>query len=187
MERVSALISSKTNVMTPFPIATQLAEMKALHKSAHLSWAGDSQSSTGGEGRCGSCNCALHTFNFESRAHQEQLKGILGVLGVRELTGQDPTEGLLARGEDAIAALTGVVGSVVTRSDDEISLRALLLMDHRKTDILFAELLGSDDPQKIQEYFRQLYREVRVHGLAEEQIFYPALNPYYEQMAEIVD
>lgn len=129
----------------------------------------------------------LHTVNFENRAHQEQLKGILEVLGVRELTGQEADQGVWARTEDAIAALTGVVGSVVTRTDDEMSIRDLLLMDHSKTDILFAEILGSDDPQKIQEYFGQLYQDVKVHGLAEEQILYPALRPYYNQMQEIVD
>ena len=129
----------------------------------------------------------LHTINFENRAHQEQLKGILEILGVRELTGQEAEQGLWARSEDAMAALTGVVGSVVTRTDDEMSIRDVLLMDHSKTDILFAEILGSDDPQKIQEYFGQLYQDVKIHGLAEEQVLYPALRPYYDQMQEIVD
>lgn len=129
----------------------------------------------------------LHTINFENRAHQEQLKGILEILGVYELTGQEPDQGLWARSEDAVAALTGVVGSVVTRTDDEMSIRDLLLMDHSKTDILFAEILGSDEPQKIQEYFGQLYQDVKVHGLAEEQVLYPAVRPYYNQMQEIVD
>jgi hypothetical protein len=32
----------------------------------------------------------LNTINFENRAHQEQLKGILEILGVRELTGKKP-------------------------------------------------------------------------------------------------
>jgi len=32
----------------------------------------------------------LNTVNFENRAHQEQLKGVLEILGVRELTGQRP-------------------------------------------------------------------------------------------------
>ncbi|MBD3885776.1 hemerythrin domain-containing protein [Phormidium tenue FACHB-886] len=129
----------------------------------------------------------LHTINFENRAHQEQLKGMLEILGVRELTGQDPDQGVWARTEDAIAALTGVVGSVVTRTDDEMSIRDLLLMDHSKSDILFAEILGSSDPQKIQEYFGQLYQDVRVHGLAEEQVLYPAVRPYYDRMQEIFE
>lgn len=129
----------------------------------------------------------LNTINFENRAHQEQLKGILEVLGVRELTGQEPDQGLWARVEDSVAALTGVVGSVVTRTDDEMSIRDLLLMDHSKADILFAEILGSDDPSKIQEYFGQLYQDVKIHGLAEEEILYPAIRPYYDQTQEIVE
>lgn len=128
----------------------------------------------------------LNTVNFENRAHQEQLKGILELLGVREMTGLEAKQGLWARVQDAVAALTGVVGSVVTRTDDEMSIRELLLMDHTKADILFGEILGSDDPQKIQEYFGQLYKDLKVHGTAEEQVLYPAIRPYYEHTEEIV-
>ncbi|WP_250121464.1 hemerythrin domain-containing protein [Chroococcidiopsis sp. CCMEE 29] len=127
----------------------------------------------------------LNTVNFENRAHQEQLKGILEILGVRELTGQEPKQGLWGRVQDAVAALTGVVGSVVTRTDDEMSIRDLLLMDHTKADILFGEILGSNDPEKIQEYFGQLYKDVKVHGTAEEEIVYPAIRPYYDHTQEI--
>jgi len=80
------------------------------------------------------------TINFENRAHQEQLKGILEILGVRELTGLEPDQGLWGRVQDAVAALTGVVGSVVTRTDDEMSIRDLLLLDHTKADTLFREI-----------------------------------------------
>jgi len=127
----------------------------------------------------------LNTVNFENRAHQEQLKGVLEILGVRELTGQEPKQGLWGRVQDAVAALTGVVGSVVTRTDDEMSIRHLLLMDHTKADILFGEILGSNDPEKIQEYFGQLYKDVKVHGTAEEEIVYPAVRPYYDHTQEI--
>ncbi|MBW4487379.1 MAG: hypothetical protein KME12_06275 [Trichocoleus desertorum ATA4-8-CV12] len=129
----------------------------------------------------------LNTINFENRAHQEQLKGILEVLGIRELTGEDPAQGLKARVQDAAAALTGVVGSVMTRVNEEMSIRDLLLADHTKSDVLFSELLESDDPEKVQEYFGQLYKDVSIHGLAEEQVLYPALRPYYEHMQEIYD
>jgi hemerythrin superfamily protein len=127
----------------------------------------------------------LNTINFENRAHQEQLKGILEILGVRELTGQEPDQGLWARVQDAVAALTGVVGSVVTRTDDEMSIPDLLLLDHTKADTLFMEILGSNDPQKIQEYFGQLYKDIKVHGTAEEQVVYPAVRPYYEHTQQI--
>jgi len=127
----------------------------------------------------------LNTVNFENRAHQEQLKGILEILGVRELTGKEPKQGLWARVQDAVAALTGVVGSVVTRTDDEMSIRQLLLMDHSKVDILFMEIFNANEPEKIQEYFGQLYKDIKVHGTAEEQVLYPAVRPYYEHTQEI--
>jgi hemerythrin superfamily protein len=127
----------------------------------------------------------LNTVNFENRAHQEQLKGILEILGVRQLTGQDPDQGLWGRVQDAVAALSGVVGSAVTRMDDEMSILQLLRMDHSKTDVLFMEILGSNDPQKIQEYFGQLYKDVQAHGAAEEQVIYPAIRPYYEDTQEL--
>ncbi|MEH2079021.1 MAG: hemerythrin HHE cation-binding protein [Nostoc sp.] len=50
----------------------------------------------------------LNQVNFQNRAHQEQLKGVLEVLGTRELTGQDPDQGVWARTQDAVAALRGV-------------------------------------------------------------------------------
>jgi hemerythrin superfamily protein len=129
----------------------------------------------------------LNAVNFENRAHQEQLKGVLEILGVRELTGQEPEQGLWGRVQDAVAALTGVVGSVITRTDDEMSIRDLLRMDHTKADTLFAEILGADDSQKIAEYFGQLYKDIKVHGTAEEQVLYPAIRPYYEHTQEIYE
>ncbi len=129
----------------------------------------------------------LNTVNVENRAHQEQLKGILEILGVRELTGEEPAQGLWGRVQDAVAAVSGVVGSVVTRTDDEMSIRDLLLMDHTKADTLFMEILGSNNPQKIQEYFGQLYKDIKVHGTAEEQVVYPVVRPYYEHTQEIYD
>ncbi len=129
----------------------------------------------------------LNTVNFEGRAHQEQLKGMLEQVGVREMTGLDAQQGLWARVQDAVAALTGVVGSVVTRTDDEISIRDLLLADHTKADTLFGEILSTDDPQKRQEYFGQLYKDLKVHGTAEEEVVYPAIRPHYEHTQEIYD
>lgn len=49
----------------------------------------------------------LNQVNFKNRAHQEQLKGVMEVLGTRELTGQDPDQSVWARTQDAVAALRG--------------------------------------------------------------------------------
>lgn len=49
----------------------------------------------------------LNQVNFKNRAHQEQLKGVMEILGTRELTGKDPDQSVWARTQDAIAALRG--------------------------------------------------------------------------------
>jgi hemerythrin superfamily protein len=129
----------------------------------------------------------LNAVNFDNRAHQEQLKGVLEVLGTRELTGQEPDQGFWGRIQDAVAALSGVAGSVVTRSDDEMSIRDIIRMDHAKTNTLFTEIGGSNDPQKIQEYFGQLYKDLSAHAEAEEQVVYPAVRSFYNDTQELYD
>ncbi|MFM2062012.1 MAG: hypothetical protein RLZZ507_1682 [Cyanobacteriota bacterium] len=123
----------------------------------------------------------LNTINFENRAHQEQLKGILEILGVRELTGQDADQGIWARVQDAIAAISGAVGSAVTQTSDkqDMNIQDVLRMDHNKVNILFTELMQSDDPQKIQEYFGQIYKDLSAHAGAEEEVVYPRVRPFY--------
>ena len=123
----------------------------------------------------------LNTINFENRAHQEQLKGILEILGTRELTGNDPDQGLWGRVQDAIAALSGVFGSAVTQTSDkqDMDIRDLIRLDHNKTNTIFTEIGATDDPQKIQEYFGQLYKDLTVHAIAEEQVVYPKVRGFY--------
>ncbi|WP_414565260.1 MULTISPECIES: hemerythrin domain-containing protein [unclassified Anabaena] len=123
----------------------------------------------------------LNTVNFENRAHQEQLKGILEVLGVRELTGQDADQGIWARVQDAVAAFSGAVGSAVTQTSDkkDMNIQDVIRLDHNKVNILFTELLQSNDPQKIQEYFGQIYKDLTAHAEAEEEVVYPRVRSFY--------
>ncbi|WP_017318822.1 hemerythrin domain-containing protein [Mastigocladopsis repens] len=125
----------------------------------------------------------LNTVNFENRAHQEQLKGVLEILGVRELTGQEADQGIWARVQDAMAAVSGVVGSAVTQNTDkkDMNIQDVIRLDHNKVNTLFTELLASQDPQKIQEYFGQIYKDLSAHAEAEEQVVYPRVRPFYGQ------
>ncbi|MCC5607818.1 hemerythrin domain-containing protein [Nostoc sp. CHAB 5834] len=125
----------------------------------------------------------LNTINFENRAHQEQLKGILEILGVREFTGQDADQGIWARVQDAMAAVSGVVGSAVTQTSDksDLNIQDVIRLDHNKVNTLFTELLQSDNPQKIQEYFGQIYKDLTAHAEAEEEVVYPKVRPFYGQ------
>jgi hemerythrin superfamily protein len=123
----------------------------------------------------------LNTVNFENRAHQEQLKGILEVLGTRELTGQEPDQGIWARVQDTVAAMTGVLGSAVTQTSDksDMNVQDVIRMDHQKAKTLMGEILNSNSPSKIEEYFGQLYKDLTAHAEAEEQVVYPAVRPFY--------
>ncbi|MBW4418309.1 MAG: hemerythrin domain-containing protein [Myxacorys californica WJT36-NPBG1] len=125
----------------------------------------------------------LNTVNFENRAHQEQLKGVLENLGVRELTGMDADQGLWSRVQDAVAALTGVAGSVVTHNTDksDMNLQDVIRMDHQKVNILFGEVEQTTDPQKRQEYFGQIFKDLTAHARAEEEVAYPAVRGRYPE------
>ncbi|MFQ4137999.1 hemerythrin HHE cation-binding protein [Nodosilinea sp. PGN35] len=56
----------------------------------------------------------LNKVNFENRAHQEVLKGVLYFVGTREIAGQEPDMGLWASIEQGIAALKGAIGSAAS-------------------------------------------------------------------------
>ena len=129
----------------------------------------------------------LNTVNFENRAHQEQLKGVMEILGVRELTGKDPDQGVWARVQDAMAAMSGIIGGAVTRTKDEMNITEIITMDHRKVDTIFMEIEKTEDPQKLQEFFGQLYKDLSVHSEAEEQIVYPAIRSYYSNTQQLYD
>lgn len=129
----------------------------------------------------------LNTVNFENRSHQEQLKGVLEVLSTRELTGQEADQGLWARVQDAVAALSGIAGGVISRTDHEMNIRDLIRLDHTKVNTLFGQIDSTNDPQKLQEYFGQIYQDLVAHSKAEEQIVYPALRPYYNDIQKLYD
>ncbi|TAE55349.1 MAG: DNA nickase [Nostocales cyanobacterium] len=125
----------------------------------------------------------LNTINFDNRTHQEQLKGIIEILGVRELTGQDADQGIWARVQDAIAAISGAVGSAFTHTQNsekqDMSIQDFIRMDHNKINLLFTELLHSDDPEKIQSYFAQIYHDLSAHAGAEEEVVYHRIRSFY--------
>ena len=58
----------------------------------------------------------LNKVNFENRAHQEVLKGVLYFVGTRELAGQEPDMGIWGSVEQGIAAIKGAVGSATSSS-----------------------------------------------------------------------
>jgi hemerythrin superfamily protein len=127
----------------------------------------------------------LNTVNFENRSHQEQLKGILEVLGTRELTGQDPDQGVWSRVQDAMAALSGVFGSATSRTKDDMNILEMIYEDHRKVDTLFAEIEKTNSPQKREEFFAQIYKDLSAHSEAEEEVVYPAIRSQFPEVQHL--
>lgn len=123
----------------------------------------------------------LNTVNFENRAHQERLKGMLEYLGTQELTGEEPEQGLWGRVRDAVAAATGVVGSAASQAadDPEADVMGLIFMDHQKVKGLLSEIRSADNSEEIKSLFGQLYRDLVVHSKAEEEVVYPAVKSFY--------
>jgi hemerythrin superfamily protein len=123
----------------------------------------------------------LNTVNFEGRAHQEQLKGMLEQVGVREMTGEDADQGIWARLQDAIATLSGAAGSTITQNTDkkDMNIQTLIRLDHTKVNTIFTEIAATKDPQKLQEYFGQLYKDLLAHAQAEEEVVYPRIRLFY--------
>jgi len=129
----------------------------------------------------------LNTVNFENRAHQEQLKGIMEVLSTKELTGQEADQGLWARVQDAVAAVSGIAGTLITHTDAEIGVCDLIRLDHTKVTALFKQIQNSNDPIKLEECFGQLYKDLSAHSEAEEEVVYPAVRQYYNNVQELYD
>ncbi|MBD2258847.1 hemerythrin domain-containing protein [Pseudanabaena sp. FACHB-2040] len=123
----------------------------------------------------------LNTVNFETRAHQEQLKGLLEYVGTQELTGQEPDQSIWGRVQDAMAAMTGVLGSAKTQASDNenADIMSLIFMDHQKAKTLIREIKNASSSQKSEEYFGQLYQDLIVHSKAEEQAVYPKIRSFY--------
>ncbi|MBG0744135.1 MAG: hemerythrin domain-containing protein [Cylindrospermopsis raciborskii KL1] len=119
----------------------------------------------------------LSAINSENRTHQEQLKGILEILGVRELTGQDADQGIWSRVQDAIAAITGAVTPGHER--EKVTIQHTIRQDHNQLNMLFTDLMQSNDSQKIQECFAKINQLLTVHIAAEEEVVYPRVRGFY--------
>ncbi|MBD2182630.1 hemerythrin domain-containing protein [Planktothrix sp. FACHB-1355] len=56
----------------------------------------------------------------------------------------------------------------------------LIKSDHRKVEKIFSQIEKTEDPDKLYEYFNELYTELNVHAQAEELTLYPAMRDHQE-------
>ncbi|NMF60187.1 hemerythrin domain-containing protein [Pseudanabaena yagii] len=128
----------------------------------------------------------LNTVNYDNRSHQEQLKGIMEMLSTVELTGQEADQSLWAKVQDAIAIVSGMTGGIVNR-EDEMTIRDLIRIDQVKVTALFKQLQNSNNPRKLEEYFGQLYKDLTAHAAAVEEVLYPLVRHYHDEMQNLYD
>jgi hemerythrin superfamily protein len=62
-----------------------------------------------------------------------------------------------------------------------MNIQDVIRLDHNKVNVLFTEIAQSNNPQKIQEYFGQLYKDLTAHAEAEEEVVYPRVRSFYGQ------
>ncbi len=127
----------------------------------------------------------LHAVNFENRGHEEQLKGMMESLSTLELTGQHSDSGLWSRVQDTIAALGGLAGGVM--GHHEATICNVIRLDHEKVNALFTQIQATNNPHKLEEYFGQVYQDLCTHAEAEEQVIYPAVRPFYDNIQVLYD
>ena len=127
----------------------------------------------------------LNAVNFENHVHQEQLKGMMESLSILELTGKTTDQGLWARMQDTIATFSSLASGLINHNDYDIGICDLIRLDRSKVHFLFGQILVMDDPQQLEEYFGDIYQDLCAHLETQEQVVYPVLSNYYNNIQKL--
>jgi hemerythrin superfamily protein len=73
------------------------------------------------------------------------------------------------------------------RTDRQLTICDLIHLDHTKVNTLFGQIKATNEPQKLEEYFAQIYQDLCVHSEAEELVVYPAVRLYYKNIQKMYD
>ena len=63
----------------------------------------------------------------------------------------------------------------------------LLIQDHDKVEMLFVKIETGGKNEKSEALFKQIYQELTIHAVIEEQVFYPALAKFKEMESVLKD
>ncbi len=104
--------------------------------------------------------------------HVSDLTTLMEASALEWFTGKEPDVGLFSRARDAVSTLASMVMGKMAKPADEMSVLKNLKMDHRKTEILFQEIQGTEDQKQAIDLFHQLKADLTSHSLAEEETVY---------------
>jgi len=91
---------------------------------------------------------------------------------VEWFTGKELDVGIFGRARDAVSTVASMVMSKIAKPADEMSVLKILEMDHRKVEMLFKEIEGTEDQKKAIDLFHQLKADLTSHSIAEEKTVY---------------
>jgi hemerythrin superfamily protein len=62
-----------------------------------------------------------------------------------------------------------------------------IALDHAKVNTLLDQIKATNNPQKLEEYFGQVYQDLSAHSEAEEAVVYPVMRFYYADIQHLYD
>jgi hemerythrin superfamily protein len=116
---------------------------------------------------------SIHNTN---QRHMQGMKELVLQMGKESVAGQDAEASLWAKMRQMVSGASRYFGIGDDSPLDEKSITEILELDHKKTDLLFGEILKSDTLTVALDRYESLYRELNAHAVAEEEVFYKALQ-----------
>lgn len=114
--------------------------------------------------------------NADNGKHLRWMKDITNEVGLFQIAGEQVDGNLWGKIKNTFASATTMLGINVAQPMEDMPITSVLALDHRKVDLLFGEVLSSDDFDRARNRFEGLYKDLNVHALAEEEVFYRALQ-----------
>lgn len=120
----------------------------------------------------------LNAVNFENRGHEEQLKGIMESLSTLELTGKPADSGLWANVQDTLAAVSGIAGGIMSKSDQGMNICELIRLDHTKVNTLLDQIkaMNSGNTATFKAAIEDLITALTAHISEEEKDMFPFIR-----------
>lgn len=115
-------------------------------------------------------------LNADNGKHLRWMKDITNEVGLFQIAGEQVDGNLWGKIKNTFASATTMLGINAAQPMEDMPITSVLALDHRKVDLLFGEVLASDDFERARNRFEGIYKDLNVHALAEEEVFYRALQ-----------
>jgi len=115
-------------------------------------------------------------LNADNGKHVRWMKDIINEVGLYQIAGEQLDGNLWGKLKSTFASATTMLGINVAQPMEDMPITSVLALDHRKVDLLFGEVLASEDFERARDRFEGIYKDLNTHAVAEEEVFYRALQ-----------